>query len=140
MLASPRIDRYVGFAVTFLCVVSALGGEAQAQESEEGAALTHVKSKYVCMVTDQRFETPQIPVTVRERTYYGCCQGCVSRLQRDPTMRRAVDPVSRDTVDKAAAVIGMGPDGQVYYFESEANMRAFDPTAHDGDTQHREDR
>jgi len=82
------------------------------------------------MVNDSKFEDPQIPVTVDGKTYFGCCQGCVRRLNKDRKIRNAVDPVSRDTVDKATAVIGVAPDGRAYYFESRVTLRAFDPAVH----------
>jgi YHS domain-containing protein len=51
--------------------------------------------------------------------------GCEKRIQEDSRIRAAVDPVSGRAVDKAVAVIGAQPDGKVYYFESEGNLRKF---------------
>ena len=39
----------------------------------------------------------------------------------------ATDPVSGKSVDKASAVIGEDAAGAVYYFESEANLKAYTP-------------
>ena len=112
-------------ALGFLLALSPLGNFAYAQDADTSVTLTPVSSEYVCMVTDSRFETPQLPVTVNDKTYYGCCPGCVRRLNQDRKIRYTVDPVSRDTVDKADAIIGIGPDGHAYYFESRANLRTF---------------
>jgi YHS domain-containing protein len=79
----------------------------------------------VCMVNDQHMGREQIPVTVAEKTYYGCCPMCKGRLERDPAARAAKDPVTGSSVDKATAVIGRAPSGQVFYFESEDTLRQY---------------
>lgn len=83
------------------------------------------KSDEVCMVTDRVFGKPQIPVEYDGKTYYGCCQGCVSRIKNEPRVRYSVDPVSGKTVDKAKAVIIEGPGGQALYFESRETAQKF---------------
>lgn len=124
------------YAIGILVFVSCIFGiEVQAQPSHEVTEVSQVEPQYVCMVTDQRFESPQIPVTVNGKTYYGCCQGCVSRLNQDASIRHAVDIVSQDTVDKATAIIGVNSEGEVYYFESETTFQRFNSKAHQGDGQ-----
>jgi YHS domain-containing protein len=88
------------------------------------APLQKVSPDRVCMVNDSFMATPQIPVPVQEKTYYGCCPGCVQTLQQSSKARLATDPVSKQPVDKATAVIGF--DGRkVYYFESEETFSRF---------------
>jgi len=135
MLVNMQVDRHLAVTVALLCVVSTLGIEVQAQNSEGETSLARVEPEYVCMVTDQRFESPQIPVTVNGKTYYGCCQGCVSRLNQDAAIRQAIDPVSQDTVDKATAVVGVGTDGEIYYFESKTTFQKFNSKARQRDDQ-----
>jgi YHS domain-containing protein len=84
-----------------------------------------VDAKRVCMVNDSLFPKDQIPVRVGDRTYFGCCEMCKERLANDATLRQAVDPVSKKTVDKATAVIGAQPDGSVLYFENAANLARY---------------
>jgi YHS domain-containing protein len=79
----------------------------------------------VCMVNDQYMGREQIPVTIADKTYYGCCPMCKGRLERDPAARAAKDPVSGSLVDKATAVIGRSSSGQVFYFESEDTLRQY---------------
>jgi YHS domain-containing protein len=88
-------------------------------------ALTPIKSEYVCMVNNAAFDKPQIPVEVNGKTYYGCCPMCKERLAKDASARTATDPVSGKSVDKAEAIIGKAPDGSVYYFENEGNMKQY---------------
>lgn len=88
-------------------------------------AVTPVETDKVCMVNDQYFGTPQIPVEVDGRTYYGCCEGCKATLAGDARARMAVDPVSGKTVDKSLAHIGASADGKVLYFENAANLKAW---------------
>jgi YHS domain-containing protein len=108
-----------------LSVVRAEGTSENTPVKQDTSSLTHVDSKYVCMVNDQVFNKEQIPVEVQGKTYYGCCEMCKARLKTDPNSRTATDPVSGKQVDKALAVIGATPDGNVYYFESEANLRKY---------------
>jgi len=84
-----------------------------------------VEASKVCMANDKLFDKEQIPVVVDGRTYYGCCQGCKAMLAQNERARKATDPVSGRTVDKATAVIGAGSDGRVLYFENEKNLDAF---------------
>ena len=87
--------------------------------------LTRVEAKRVCMVNDTAFPRDQIPVQVEDRTYFGCCEMCKGRLAQDASIRKAVDPVSGKTVDKATAVIGAGTDGKVHYFENDQTFASY---------------
>lgn len=110
--------------LTFLFVfltVPALAEEAPLDRS----ALHPVEAAKVCMVNNRYMGTEQIAVQVDDKTYYGCCKMCEARLQKDATLRAALDPVSGAEVDKALAVIGANDTGQVFYFENEENMEAF---------------
>ena len=80
------------------------------------------------MVNNQYMGQKQIPVTVEGKTYYGCCQMCEAKLNKDPTARLAEDPVSKRPVDKATAVIAKDTSGRVLYFEDEASLRAYAAT------------
>lgn len=79
----------------------------------------------VCMVTDMVLVKPQLPVVVSGKTYYGCCAGCVGRLNADRRARVAADPVSGREVDKSEAVILQGEGGEALYFESEDTARRY---------------
>ncbi len=99
--------------------------EAAETRAAPQGKVTWVETDKVCMVNDQYFGSPQIPVEVNGKTYYGCCEGCKATLAEDATARMAVDPVSRKPVDKAVAHIGAFPDGRVLYFENAANLAAW---------------
>ena len=88
-----------------------------------------VEPKKVCMINERVFTNDQIPVQVGGKTYYGCCEMCKTTLAQNESKRTAIDPVSKRRVDKALAVIGSDRQGRVYYFEDEANLRAFNPPA-----------
>lgn len=92
---------------------------------DAASALMPIKPEYVCMVNNAAFDKPQIPVEVGGKTYYGCCPMCKERLAKDASARTATDPVSGKSVDKAEAIIGKAPDGSVYYFENEGNMKQY---------------
>lgn len=90
--------------------------EAEAKRSEVKAKL--VDPSVVCMVNDAVMGRAQIPVKYEGKTYYGCCDGCVSTIKTDRAARYAKDPVTGKEVDKAKAVILEGENGAALYFES----------------------
>jgi len=94
-------------------------------QQEHAMTFKRVDNEKVCMVNDKVFSDPQIPVIIGEQTYYGCCSMCKSRLERDVTIRTAIDPISGNQVDKSTAVIGAGTDGKVQYFENEENLNTY---------------
>ena len=77
------------------------------------------------MVNNTVFPKDQISVEVEGKTYFGCCEMCKGRLATDPEARKALDPVSGKSVDKATAVIGATPDGKALYFESQKTFEAY---------------
>jgi YHS domain-containing protein len=89
--------------------------------------LKKVEAKFVCMGmgSNRVFDHELIPAVVDDKTYYGCCDNCKTALLSDSTYRYAIDPVSKVRVDKATAVIGALPEGEVRYFENESNMLKF---------------
>lgn len=76
------------------------------------------------MVTNRFMGKPQIPVEVDGKTYFGCCEMCKARLGQELGLREAEDPYSHKRIDKALAVLAKDAEGNVVYFESEANLRA----------------
>lgn len=101
-------------------LVSRLPGELPGRVSD--------RSK-VCMVNDKVLAQAQLPVVVSGKTYYGCCAGCVDRLNKDRKARVAVDPVSGRDIDKSEAVIIQGARGQALYFESTETARRYQARA-----------
>lgn len=89
------------------------------------AVLDRVEPDQVCMVNNRFMGSPQIPVSVGSKTYFGCCEMCKSRLTQDASARTATDPVSGAQVDKADAVIGKDAAGAVYYFETDTNLEQY---------------
>lgn len=94
--------------------------------TELPAGITRVTdTSQVCMVTDQYMGRPQIPVDVEGRTYFGCCPMCKDRLNNEPAIRTARDPVSGEQVDKAKALIVQDASGKLMYFASEDTLRRY---------------
>ncbi len=79
----------------------------------------------VCMVNDQYMGSPQIPVVVADKTYFGCCKMCEDKLKNNPDARSASDPSSQRSVDKATAVIARDASGKVFYFENERTLAKY---------------
>lgn len=85
-----------------------------------------VPNDQVCMVNDNYMGKPQMEVVYNGKKYYGCCEMCKNRIPEEEEVRMAVDPVSKQRVDKALAVIAVtGDDGEVSYFENTKNYEAF---------------
>ncbi len=102
--------------------------EANSNESMNNAILLQsldpkLKTSYVCMMNNKHFGVEQIPVEVEGKMYYGCCQGCVTSLKRNRSIRYVQDPYSGEEVDKAHAYIVLNPDNpqSVLYFKSADN-------------------
>ncbi len=87
--------------------------------------LVQADPKKICMVTNKAFDKDQIPVQIKGRTYYGCCDMCKGELEKDPKQRMAIDPVSGKKVDKSRAVIGVASNGGVVYFENSGNLEKY---------------
>lgn len=105
-------------------------GEAKTTLSPSGtlaAETVPLDPQLVCMVNNAYMGKAQIPVEHEGKTYYGCCQMCVRKIQAEREVRYATDPATGEEVDKANAYIARSPDGsdQVYYFESADTYRKF---------------
>ena len=96
-----------------------------AQSHSDNSDWKIVPNNMVCMVTEMFFNTPQIPVEVNGKTYYGCCAGCKQTLTRKQSAREAVDPLSKKIVDKATATIAANKVGKVLYFENKQNFEKY---------------
>ncbi|WP_421773833.1 hypothetical protein [Gracilimonas sp.] len=124
------------FLAIILCVCSAAPSFAQADtetadvKPTQQETLKLVEVRFVCLMTDRSFDEEQIPVNIDGIIYYGCCNNCVKNLKEQEENRYAVDPVSKKRINKATAVIGASADNSVYYFESEENLKRFDPEKH----------
>ncbi len=112
--------------LTLILAVMAFPVMAQEpSDASKEAWLKTVETQYVCMVNNQSYDSPQIAVEVEGKTYYGCCSMCKDRLEKDPAIRAAIDPVSGNSVNKAEAIIGADVKGKTYYFENMENFSAY---------------
>lgn len=101
-------------------------------------AITKLPNKQVCMINNRFMNSDQIAVPIDNKTYYGCCEGCVKALNEDSTTHYTADLLSGEQVDKAIAfIIGKpGSKEDVLYFKTEANAREyFTKTFHQGKAQ-----
>ena len=86
-----------------------------------------VPNDKVCMVNDRFMGVEQIPIDVEGTTYYGCCQGCVEKLQKNiDNVRFGSNPIDDIKIDKAKAVIVQDKSkGSVFYFASKQDAQGF---------------
>lgn len=113
----------LGLALAFAPIARSAASKTETPPPSD--ELQVVETSEVCMVNDVFFARPQIPVEVEGKTYYGCCQACEQRLAEDAGIRRAVDPVTGEAVDKATALIAARPDGSVLYFADEKSLERY---------------
>lgn len=86
----------------------------------------HIPNELVCMVNNAYMGTPQIQVPVGGKTYYGCCDMCVGKLNNDENARMGIDPLSGKMIDKSQAyIILSNENGAVAYFESEDSYKKY---------------
>ena len=87
---------------------------------------SQVPNELVCMVNNAYMGMPQIAVPVNGKTYYGCCDMCVGKLNNEETARTGIDPYSNKPIDKTEAyIVLMKKAGEVAYFESEENYQNY---------------
>ncbi|MBD98779.1 MAG: hypothetical protein CMO34_02965 [Verrucomicrobia bacterium] len=86
-----------------------------------------VPNEKVCMVNDRYMGVSQIPIEVSGITYYGCCENCIEKLQKNLNdVRFGGNPSSDIKIDKASAVIVQDKNsGSVFYFASKDEANAF---------------
>jgi len=132
-IAAKRANKksYIIIAAVFIFVTAIFAFKAVNYFS--GVKHENVKAEYVageipydmvCMVNNNYMGVAQIPVEADGKIYYGCCEMCVSKLTSNSNnVRYAVDPLSKESVDKAQAYIMMDPvgNGKVLYFISKNN-------------------
>lgn len=93
----------------------------------KSAEVAKIESSKVCYVNNKFMGIDQIPVEFENKTYYGCCEGCVVKLKTMRETRFAKDPFTGNEVDKAVAFIVLSPKGNndVLYFESEQSYKDY---------------
>ena len=111
--------------ITTLLFVDSSFSQAPTDSQAPANKLIETKAEMVCMVNNKLFRDKQIPVIVDGKTYYGCCEMCKKTLAENEKARTAIDPVSKNKVDKATAIIGTTLNGKVYYFENKENLAKF---------------
>ena len=80
----------------------------------------------VCMVNNAYMGKKQLEVKHDGKTYYGCCENCKLRIPQEENARMAYDPISKNMIDKATAIIAISDkNDNVVYFENKANYEAF---------------
>lgn len=86
-----------------------------------------VPNEKVCMVNDKYMGVPQIAIEANGTTYYGCCENCIEKLQKNlDDVRFGSNPLNETKVDKASAVIVQDKSsGSVFYFASKDDAQAF---------------
>lgn len=120
-----KIALLLTLALSIVAIAAFAADSSKPAEAKPAGYLTKVEPKTVCMINEQAMGRDQIPVEVEGKTYFGCCQMCVTRLTNDEKTRVAIDPVSGKEVDKAKAVIAAQEDGRVFYFENEENLAKY---------------
>ena len=94
------------------------------KEKNQGK-LSLVQAEYVCMPQDAIYHRKMIPVEVKGKTYYGCCQGCVEQIKKEPDKSCfAIDPITGEKIDKSEAII-LNLWGKARYFASKKNARQY---------------
>lgn len=84
-------------------------------------------NKQVCMVNNKFMGKDQIPVLLKDKTYYGCCEACVVALKKDELYHFAKDPITGLQVDKATAIIIIDPGSRddVLYFNTTESAKQY---------------
>lgn len=96
---------------------------AAAAQGPAGALVRITDPANTCMLSNRYLgEKKNVPVTVGEKTYFGCCPNCAARIGGMAQAQTAVDPLTGHTVDKATAVLARDATNRVLYFENEESF------------------
>ena len=81
----------------------------------------------VCMEDDLYSSNARKRVLIINKTYYGCNQKAIKYLSSNESLRFAIDPVNKATIDKATAIISLHPEknGKVIYFGSKQTYNTY---------------
>ena len=103
-------------------------GHSDVHNHKSDMAYELVANEEVCMRNNSYRAELMPSVSIKNKTYYGCCESCTDYLAKNPEERYALDPISETKVDKALAFI-LHPTGdqitKVYYFSSKENAKVF---------------
>ncbi|MGZ2369478.1 hypothetical protein ACXR6G_06805 [Ancylomarina sp. YFZ004] len=80
-----------------------------------------IPDSMVCMLGGDIKTKPTLPIEINSKTYWGCCQNCLGKLQRNENNALyALDPLSGESVNKADAIIRQDPQNnkRVFFFKS----------------------
>ncbi|MBI5970078.1 MAG: TRASH domain-containing protein [Deltaproteobacteria bacterium] len=125
---SKKFLKTIVIALTCAAIFTAASHAQAEQPADKLTAVQGIKQvepNMVCMINNTVMDKPQIPVDFRGKTYYGCCEGCASKLKKSQEARTAKDPVTGKNVDKATAYITKATDGSALYFESADTAKRF---------------
>lgn len=114
-------------AAVFLAFRMLFFGHSDVHEKSD-IAYEFVANEKVCM-RNNSYRAESIPsISIKNKTYYGCCESWTDYLKKHPEERYALDPVSGTKVDKALAHILHHTENkisEVYYFASRENAKLF---------------
>ena len=103
-------------------------GHSHVHNHKSDMAYELVANEEVCM-RNNSYRAELIPsVSIKNKSYYGCCESCTDYLAKNPEERYALDPISETKVDKALAIILHPREkgiSKVYYFSSKENAKKF---------------
>lgn len=97
----------------------------KAFDSQEGKEIQHSR---VCMVNGDIKLHSVRSVTVNGKTYWGCCQHCISLLRYNTAqVRFTTDPVTGKKINKADAVIFPDPHNsrRAMFFQSDSTYEQY---------------
>lgn len=116
MSSRCTLFRPLALAALLALPLAAFAGDAKVKK---------VDPKSVCMFMDHAVDHPERSVVIAGKTYYYGNDDCREKLSADPANRVATDPVTHKKVDKAKAVLGATPAGDVLYFESDKTLAQY---------------
>lgn len=102
--------------------------ERENQKVFENFMNQEIPFQKVCAVSNEiKFEELN-PVIIENKTYWVCCPRCRAKLiSNSNVVQFAVDPYSKEKINKADAVIMQNPKkkGNVFYFKVKQNFTKF---------------
>jgi YHS domain-containing protein len=105
-----------------LLILFSFPGLARTEGTE---VLRAIPRTHVCMQRNDAYKFPQHKMEIGKQTYYYCCGLCKMKLEREPELRTAQDPLTGKSIDKAQSFTAVNAQNKVFYFENEKNFKDY---------------
>lgn len=109
-------------SIIFLTIISLSYALFGAEEPK--IVIKEVDPSHLCMNKNLVYKKPQGKVKIKGKYYYYCCSACYQALTNFESPRYAIDPISKEKVNKADAFT-VSENRKAVYFKNRDNAKKY---------------